>query len=388
MAEPSAAADSLRGLRVALVGRLAGVTHREAESLLRQQGATVVEPPYESVQLIVLGEHRAARLDWRGKLDGPLRVALETGTAQWIDETELWRRLGLVDTEQQVQRLYTPRMLAELVGVNASRLRAWRQQGLLVATREVHRLAYFDFQAVIAARRIKELAHDGITAKVLKSTLARLRKWLPQVTHPLAELALIVIDGKPLVRRGDGLVDPDGQHRLDFEPPRDVSAFEEPITRAEPITVDDWLDTAADLDELGDLAGAIEACRAAIAVRGPNAEACFQMAELLYRAGELSAARERYYMAVELDESFVEARANLGCVLSELGHPELAVAAFVGALAYHADYPDVHYHLARALDDLDRAADAEGHWKAFLKLSPESPWADIARRRLSIAPLV
>jgi tetratricopeptide (TPR) repeat protein len=109
---------------------------------------------------------------------------------------------------------------------------------------------------------------------------------------------------------------------------------------------------------------------------------CFQLAELLYRRGDLPAARERYYMAIELDEDFVEARANLGCVLAELGQRELAVAAFEGALQYHGEYPDAHYHLARTLCDLGREADAATHWRSFLELSPESPWAEEARREL------
>ena len=87
-------------------------------------------------------------------------------------------------------------------------------------------------------------------------------------------------------------------------------------------------------------------------------------------------------MAIELDEEYVEARANLGCVLIELGHRELAVAAFQGALASHADYPDVHYHLARLLDSLGRESEAEHHWLQFLELSPDSPWADEAAERL------
>ena len=64
-------------------------------------------------------------------------------------------------------------------------------------------------------------------------------------------------------------------------------------------------------------------------------------------------------MAVELDEDYVEARANLGCVLAETGQRELAVAAFEGALRYHPDYADVHYHLARTLDELHRRDEAE-----------------------------
>jgi tetratricopeptide (TPR) repeat protein len=120
---------------------------------------------------------------------------------------------------------------------------------------------------------------------------------------------------------------------------------------------------------------------------GPSPELCFQLAEFLYRLGEISAARERYFMAIELDEDFVEARANLGCVLAETGELELAVAAFQGTLAYHRDYPDVHYHLARTLDELHRGQEALQHWHQFLQLSPDSPWAIEARARLDVGDL-
>ena len=106
---------------------------------------------------------------------------------------------------------------------------------------------------------------------------------------------------------------------------------------------------------------------------------------MLYRLEDLPAARERYYAAIELDEEYVEARANLGCVLAENGEVELAVAAFQGALAYHVDYADVHYHLAGALDRLDKQNEAELHWQTFLALAPESPWAEIARTRLGLS---
>jgi tetratricopeptide (TPR) repeat protein len=87
-------------------------------------------------------------------------------------------------------------------------------------------------------------------------------------------------------------------------------------------------------------------------------------------------------MAIELDEDYVEARANLGCVLAETGQQELALAAFEGALRYHPDYADVHYHLARTLDQLGRRDQAEEHWRAFLVHAPDSPWAEEARSRL------
>jgi len=139
---------------------------------------------------------------------------------------------------------------------------------------------------------------------------------------------------------------------------------------------------AAEFEEDGQLAAAADMYRAAMAAAGPKPEICFQVAELLYRLGDLAGARERYYMAVELDEDYVEARANLGCVLAETGQHELAVAAFEGALRYHPDYADAHYHLARTLDQLGRRDEAEAHWRAFLAQAPDSPWAEEARSRL------
>ncbi len=154
------------------------------------------------------------------------------------------------------------------------------------------------------------------------------------------------------------------------------------------LDVDALMDLAADAEDDGDVARAIELYRTALSAGGPSADICFRTAELLYCQNELAAARERYYMAIELDEDFVEARWNLGCVLAELGERELAVAAFEGALAFHADYPDAHYHLARTLDELGRHEQADTHWRTFLELAPDSPWANLARQRLGETPPV
>jgi tetratricopeptide (TPR) repeat protein len=142
------------------------------------------------------------------------------------------------------------------------------------------------------------------------------------------------------------------------------------------------LELAATFEDEGQLEQAAELLRAVLAATGPTPEVCFRLAELLYRVGDVNAARERYYMAIELDEDYVEARANLGCVLAETGQLELAVAAFQGALSHHGEYPDVHYHLARTLDELGRPETAEQHWREFLTLAPSSPWSDEARQRL------
>jgi tetratricopeptide (TPR) repeat protein len=138
-------------------------------------------------------------------------------------------------------------------------------------------------------------------------------------------------------------------------------------------------------EDQGELAHAADMYRAALAAGGANAEICFALAEVFYRLGDLSAARERYFMAVELDENYVEARVNLGRTLADQGRPDMAQAAFEGALRYHPDYADAHYHLATLLHQSDRKSEALPHWRAFVELAPNSPRAIEARLILVLA---
>ena len=160
-------------------------------------------------------------------------------------------------------------------------------------------------------------------------------------------------------------------------------------TTQEELSLSQMVDEALAAEDVDDLAGAVDWLRAAMAAWGASADLCFQLAELLYRQGDLSGARERYFMALELDPNLVEARANLGCVLAECGQAELAVSAFEGTLQQFADYADVHFHLARALDDTGQTNRAVEHWQRFLELAPASPWAEEAQQRLNqLSPLL
>lgn len=287
---------------------------------------------------------------------------------------------------------YTAAMLAELVGVPVGRIRAWQRRGWLEPVDEAHRVVWFDFTELQVARQLARLMAAGVAPRWLEAKLAWLRQRFPRVRRPLAELQL-VLDGRTLlVRWGEGLIEAGGQLRIDFDaateeeaPPvvqvgRWLKAPQGPaVPPADPAQLTAW---GAELEERGALAEAVEMYRAALAAGGPQAEWCFQLAELLYRLGHCEAALERYYVALELDEEFVEARVNLGCVLLEQQQCELALAAFQGALQTYEAYPDAHYHLARTLDQLGRGPQAVPHWQRFLELAPDSPWSEEARLRL------
>ncbi len=384
----------LAGKRVAFIGKLGGVTRREAQQLVRQYGGTPVDEACGDVDLVVVGADELPLVDPDDLLDAATRRAAAEGRLEIASETALWQRLGLVETEQHVRRLYTPAMLAELLGVSVATIRRWHRRGLIVPVREVRRLPYFDFQEVATARHLAQLLAAGASPAAIEKKLDALSRFVPEVERPLAQLSVIVEGRQLLLRQGEGLIEPGGQLRIDFEaleqqaeptggPRLPTLSLQDYLAEQEgPLSIDEMLAWATDFEDAGQLEAAAEVYRVLLAAQGPLPEICFRLAELLYRLGDLPAARERYSMAVEMDEDYVEARANLGCVLAELGQLEWAVAAFEGTLRFHNDYPDVHYHLARTLDDLGRRAEAWPHWDRFLDLAPDSPWAEEARARL------
>lgn len=394
---------ALSGERVAFIGKLGGMNRKQAASLIREHGGVAVEPWDRHVSLVVIGADEVPLEDPEELLDEPLRELIGQGQCETLTETQLWQRLGLVEGESNVRRLYTPAMLAQLLEVSVSTIRRWHRRGLIAPIREVHRLPYFDFQEVAFARRIARLIASGTSPKAIENKLVSLAELVPGVSRPLAQLSVLVEGREVLLRQGEGLVEAGGQLRFDFDAVEIESDDEEdatvsfsahtvleqpqslPLARQDRSARDELLEEASRLEEEGFLEESAEALRSWLISRGPKAEICFQLAEMLYRIGDLTAARERYFMAIELDEEYVEARANLGCLLAELGDFELALAAFRGALRYHPDYPDVHFHLGRTLDDLNRPDESLTYWHRFLELSPDSPWADEARQRLGLS---
>ncbi len=389
------------GKRIALAGRFGGMNRREASNLLRSYSAVIVDRRDHEIDWIVIGaeESPVAEAEW---VTEELREAAAAGRTEVLHETELWQRLGLVELEHSVRRYYTPAMLAHLLGVSVRVIRRWQRLGLITPVRTLCRLPYFDFAEVATARRLAQWVAAGASPLAIERRLVELVEYLPDLRRPLDQLNILVEGKQILLRQGEGLIEPGGQLRIDFEAleESDHAAFDSSSAMTEailPITArdaaefpqfgsdesqDELLEAAYASEDSGDLESAIDYCHAILARDGPRADICFHLGELLYRCGQIIAARERYFMAVELDPEFVEARASLGNVLAETNRLELAVAAFQGSLALHQDYPDVHYSLAQTLEMLGRNEEAKEHWQQFLNRAPNSPWASEAKQRL------
>lgn len=303
-----------------------------------------------------------------------------------------------------VRRLSTASMMADVLGVPPAAIRHWSRCGLLEPAHVAGSLEWFDFSQLVVGRHLARLLAGGLS---LREIDAKLTSLVPGGPRAAAEAAAHVrLDGRRLsLDDGGRLLAAGRQLQLGFYAASlsDVACGDPPAVV--PLTVgglpDEWddaprrdegqppgsdaaeiLDLADDLEAAGEFLEAAEALRAVLQAQGPSARVMFMLAELLYRTGDLTAARERYYSVIELEPDHLQARASLGCVLAELGEHELAIAALEGVLRQEPAYADAHWHIAGVLRDTGNTADAAHHLRAFLELAPESPWADLARARL------
>jgi len=302
-------------------------------------------------------------------------------------------------TDGPTTRLYTSSLMASVLDVPPAAVRHWVRGGLLEPVRRSGSLEWFDFEQLVAGRQLSRLLRAGLSLRQIDAQLAALAPGGATAAVRVAER--IVTDGRRLsIRDGERLLGPGGQLQFSFyttplvpEPPAAIAvgiaagagavAGEDgpPAGIAPPTVHDDVaeiLDLADDLEAAGEFVEAAEALRAVLQAAGPSAHVNFMLAELLYRAGDLTAARERYYAAIELDADHLRARASLGCVLAELGEHDLALAALEGVLRQEPAYADAHWHLAGVLRDTGRPDEARHHLAVYLSLAPESPWAALA----------
>ncbi|MFM1997345.1 MAG: hypothetical protein RLZZ111_1732 [Planctomycetota bacterium] len=311
--------------------------------------------------------------------------------------TEVARSL-FPEEQPGVRGLHTVAMMAAVLRVPPAAIRHWQRCGLLEPSRRSTAVAWFEFSELVVARQLARLLRTGLSPSDIADQLSRL---VPGGARAAAHIAdRIVVEGRRLLLRSDGrLLGAGGQLQLGFaapdighapleEPGQTTAAYADeaaPDAADEPATVAELLDLAADLEASGALAEAAEALRAVLQAQGPTAQVAFMLAEVLYRSGDLTAARERYYATIELDADHLEARSSLGCVLAELGEHDLALAALEGVVRQEPRYADAHWHLAAILRDAGREPESLTSLRTFLTLAPESPWATMAQERLAAA---
>jgi tetratricopeptide (TPR) repeat protein len=380
------AAGGLADREVAVTGRLASMTHDEAQQRIADAGGRWVAEPRPATAFLVVGEE-----GWPLREDGQLTRALQEaqrlqrfgGGPRIVSEREFLELLG-ADTDPGLHRLYTTVQLARILEVPPGRLRAWLRCGLIAPARTHRRLCFFDFAQVASAKALCALSARGASSARIRRSLEQLRAWLPQAERALLQIEAIERGGPLLVRLEDGrLAEPNGQLRLDFAAGREAREPRPGPGPRVPRTLEQWFERGIAAEEAGALEQAAEAYHEAMLAGGPQPEICFNLGNTLFGLGRTAEAAQRFAQATELDPEYVEAWNNLGNTLAEIGRTSEAVRAYERALAIEPRYADAHYNLAQTLSSAGDLAGACAHWRAYLLHDPASAWAREVREQLA-----
>jgi tetratricopeptide (TPR) repeat protein len=371
---------TLAGRVFAITGRMASMSRREAEELVRNRGGEAQDAVTRATDVLVLGAE-GLPLTSDGGVSRKLRRAQQLrargSSIEILTEDAFLARLGLTD---EAPPLYTTTQLGRILGLTGREVRRWVRLGLVAPARTRHRLDLFDFRKVAAVKAIAGLVREGVTPSRIRRSLREVGRWLPEGDEPVQHLELLEDGGELLVRLDDGrLADPRGQLRFGF------GEADEPPSEPLRVREADWFEEGLRREDAGDVEGAVEAYRTSLREEGEDPETWFNLGNACYALGRREDAAEGFRCAAELDPDYVEAWNNLGNVLAELGDRKPAIDAYERALEIEPAYADAHHNLAEALLAGGRREEARRHWRAYLGIDSRSRWADHVRRRLEEA---
>jgi tetratricopeptide (TPR) repeat protein len=357
-------AEWLQGKQVVLCGPLAAMSRGEAGRLVRACGGVIVAAIDRETDYLVMGRlSEPLAKDGRpiARLRRATQLQKQGARIQILDEEEFLTRCGLELPEHSVRHLYSEAHVCRILKISAERMTRWLRCGLVRPSQSKHQLAFFDFREVSWAKTLCNLTGRG--------------------TNPLAQLMLLEQNGRLLVRLENGsLAEPHGQPHLNFDEEPEKLAFETGPVRP---SADEWFEQGVILEQEGNDPKAMEAYLQGLLTGGPDALACFNLANVLYRLGHKERAADRFRQAIEVDPGCAEAWNNLGNVLAELGDPAQALEALRQAVRLDPNCPSYQYNLADLLDEQGRPEEASRHWRSYLHGGEAGPRADHARRKIA-----
>jgi tetratricopeptide (TPR) repeat protein len=290
-------------------------------------------------------------------------------------------------TRPQPERIYGLRELTRILTLTPRRAAQLRRLELLRGD------SGYTFRDLLALRAASALLDAGASVRQIKQALAALRRQAPGLEQPLAEVRLVLEEGRLLAQSDRVRFDPrTGQMVLAL----DTGGLERAATATlatglvRPLAppaeqAETWFERASEWD--GDPAqweDAIEAYRRVVAIDPTYAAAWNNLGLLLHRMGRYDDAERAYAAALAEDARCCEAAYNLGSLHEDRGDVEAAIGDYRQALGISPDYADAHFNLAGALARSGRSDEAARHWQRYLELDSGSPWARIARAHLEV----
>jgi tetratricopeptide (TPR) repeat protein len=200
--------------------------------------------------------------------------------------------------------------------------------------------------------------------------------------NPLLEAGSFSFGSRVAFRTEGKALDPiDGQFIMDFG---DSGQVVETDARFHPIStcesVGDLFARGVALEEDPETADeAISSYKRVLKLDPNYAPAHINLGTLYYSRSDYELAEEHYRKAIECDPRYALAYFDLGNVLDETQRLDEAIAAYKTALQLAPTYADAHYNLALAYERSRLPRLALKHWRAYLKMDAQGPWAVHAR---------
>jgi tetratricopeptide (TPR) repeat protein len=327
----------LAGQHIVLIGRFAAITRDELTARLQAAGACLTRDVTSTTKQVIVGQ-----AGWPLRRNGRLPRALIMAQ--------------ILQARRESPSTSIPEVLTESTFLQRH---GWaRQQQNHVATPWALEPGPRAFRDFARGRILVDLLRQGIAPRRLQRTLAQLSRWFPEALSDWERLAPEWTPGGWRFRLADGQhVDEHGQRLFDFI--RDDLAARDAdvslnILRWRPSAEPDLFATAVTFEQQGDHSAAERTYRALLQRDGPDADVCFNLANVLVALNQRAAAIERLWQCVELTPQSAEAWHNLGTVAWELQRLDLADEAFTRAL-------DIAPNLAAAQHGRDAVRRAQLH---------------------------
>jgi tetratricopeptide (TPR) repeat protein len=291
-------------------------------------------------------------------------------------------------SREPVTDLFTRSEVSRLLSLTPARLSSLDRAGVVAPSGRRRGRRAYTFGDLIALRTAQALLDQKVRLRDVTRAILALRRSLPQVSRPLAELRVASDGRKVVVYTGDGAFEPvTGQMLFDF----DVGSLREDVVRVlRPSAGRERARTAYELylhasqldEDAATMDDAEELYVRAIELDPWLSIAYTNLGNIRFRRHDVDGAQKLYQRALEMDPKQPEAQYNLGYVTLERGDPAGAISLFRGAIESDPKFADAYFNLAMAYEQLGKPESARPYWKSYVELEPEGTWAEIARRHL------
>jgi len=266
--------------------------------------------------------------------------------------------------------------LLRILRITARQLSGWQRAGLIASGDT------FSFFDLLQIKKIRDLRAKRVKSATILASLQAMQARVAGMENPLLEAGSFSFGSRVAFRTEGKAIDPiNGQFIMDFS---DSGQVLETTTTPRPLPVRESL---ADLFARGvaleedplTADDAIECYKKVLQLDPTYAPAHINLGTLYYNYSDYALAEDHYRRAIESDPRYALAYFDLGNVLDETQRLAEAIAAYKSALQLAPTYADAHYNLALAYERSGQPRLAIKHWRAYLNLDAQGPWAVHAR---------